>query len=289
MCQKKPGPRCASHLRERLTAVQAHVDANKAAWHNAAADLPYPGAEYELVMIQDEYDETPTGQDELAAQAAASNDPRTTASLTMRRDQAARRYAIKTAALDATNRGDERGANIVLKTGNPHTAWLSGSRLNPLNSDTYARMRISPSGQHMVGVLTSETHPHPSGAHAVVDEHHTIYETPVRRGTSPGTWVTEPVDGIGRVVYTPADIDHPHATLRPLDPTGAPTGASLTIGHLDTDDQLDALTGYRSTPNAAAEWDPDIEIIETRDGHAILRDYGTVTIVHAPSEDYIGV
>lgn len=291
MCQKKPGARCAGNLRNSITAVTAQVDQNRAAYH-AGEERPHPGAEAHLMELQDEFDETPSGQRELDDQMVKSiGNPALVAGLQHRKAAAARRYAVKQAALAATEAGDERAANIIIKTQNPDTGWLTHSRLNPLNSGAYTRMRIDEHGGHMVGLVAADstTEYDYDGTSSDVYEGQLVYETPIEPGPTAGTYLTHATPGARRVtdpyLYSEADIDHPSGTFHAyavegIDGEPHTHGAPVTVGDLTDSGHVESLTGCENADSYDVRWEETPDVVRNAHGTPVLlRFYGAVTAI----------
>lgn len=181
MCHKKPGPRCAGHLRTAIADLSAHVEENRVAF-TAGLDEPHPGARAKLLQAHDEFDETPTGQSNLYnAMVRTVGNPTRVHVLRARQVAAARRYAVKREALAAIEAGNERAAAIILKTQNPNTGWLEHASLNPLNTADFEAMSLNPDGTGMVGVVrnTSLIEVDVDGAPSALVTSHLVYETNV--------------------------------------------------------------------------------------------------------------
>lgn len=282
MCQRKPGPRCAGHLSDEIAKVKSHIAENRVA-ELAGAPHPHPGSTQRLMMLNDEYDETPSGQKALDEQMANTvGAPREVWRLRNRKAAAARRYATKKAALAAADQGDERASNIILKTGNPDAGWTANSYMNPLNRNAYRRMQIANDGGSMVGVVSTETEDsYDSDAPVTIATTQVVYETPITEGPYPGTYITHGT-GSARAardpyLYMPADIDSPEPTIRSYsEQASAAYGTTLAATDVTESSDLDPLLGYDSADDYTVEWEQDPEIVHDRTGKpAILRFYGT--------------
>ena len=130
MCHAKPGPRCTGHARDRMyaaqtAAAQANVASDQAVRQVIAGKLPDKtaralsrvarAAEDKALRARTDWEATPGGQRDLAAQIAAARNPYQRNLLQQRRDAGAKTRAAQTAAYAA-----ERGtAPVGDGTGQP--------------------------------------------------------------------------------------------------------------------------------------------------------------------------
>lgn len=203
MCHPKPGPRCASHLRESIKRTQQQVDENFAAWTNGET-LPHKSPEGNLHRLKDEYDETTAGQAELATQIAAADatDPWGAEDLRTRKVLAASRREAKLAALKATQRGDTAAAETYLRYG-PHAGFLNHTTLVADSAETGGPIVYR---DYAIGQTYYDTHAETAESvvgvrEAVVADSTFVYEAPVVPGPTPGTWI------VGHDATPPQDID----------------------------------------------------------------------------------
>ena len=273
MCQKKPGPRCAGHLREAMDSVRILLAEN----HQAMSDgqpVPHPTAAARQMRLQDEYDETPTGQHELAAAIHRSDDPDTKTSLRQRKEHARRRYEVKKAAAAAEHSGDARASAIIQRTAHPDTGWLAHSRLNALNDASFARMRISDDGQGMHAAYPPEpTTDYSTDPAREVLAAPVIYEAQAAPGPD-GTYLVHP--GSDReVLYRPSTIDDPHEHLIAYDSETAETGQSMSLHDMAPwPAHAPALDTHDQPVDYAWEGQPDI-VRDPLGTPVLIRWYGT--------------
>lgn len=134
MCHKKPGPRCAGHVGKQRDATVAALNAvdreiSARIREDATADLSDLQAHkwalrQDMDRLNDEWDETATGREALAANMEGLTPAELRESgLPARLAAAQDRYERKMAALNATKKGDTVGAGIALAYG-AHADWL---------------------------------------------------------------------------------------------------------------------------------------------------------------------
>lgn len=124
MCQPKPGPRCAAHTRRELAAA-------KAAYVQAVEDERpariISRAEREVAAAQAQYDSTPTGQRELEAAMAATDDAyertllrnRFVAAVSLREEQTRALAAVREREARAAADGRPVDPPVVVPGGRP--------------------------------------------------------------------------------------------------------------------------------------------------------------------------
>lgn len=294
MCQPKPGPRCVSHVREAIARVERDRARDADAFMNGTGALSKRSYAGELSRLHDEYDETPTGQDELAGaiNAAENADEPDLARIDMLRTRlanAAARRAAKTAALKSTQEGNHTAAEFQLRYG-ANAAWLADSTIH-----TSEHRHLS--ADYAIGVNNIDAREEQDGyaemaSYLWVEDKDFTLEAPVQPGPRAGTWIvtsagptTSPVPPLlydktaGTVsVYDPAD-QQPHGPITP-----AATAAGLAVFDRD---------GYLIEPDdddtaASVDVDPTTEfrIVETSTGQPMLRIDGHLTFVNARRHIY---
>lgn len=299
MCHKSPGPRCAAHLRVAMNAAREQIEANKTAFANGH-EPPHRGAEGRLAQLQDEFDETRTGQADLAGQInALENVDAHEIDIDVLRSRmlnASDRRVAKLAAAKSVENGEPRTARLQLKYG-AHAGWLAHT---DIVSETSEHGGPTVYRDYAVGTSYRDEHEEQIGyeEHAtnllVADSTH-HYEAPVTPGPTPGTWVVGgdverrhnrlhrimpvtvamgPNQGFRKV--TPVLYDETSATVAPYDVrTGRPTGAPLPVTDpnalavLDYNDGMDL--GEALDDNRVDALESKVSVVETSDHQFILR------------------
>lgn len=278
MCQKKPGPRCAAHVRTAMEACRIDLAENREAMDRGEM-VPHPDAAARMMQLQDEFDETPTGQHQLAAKIHRATDPAERSHLRRRKTNAANRYTVRKAAAAALERGDERGSLIIQRTQIANTAWLAHSALNPLKNPAYAKMRIADDGGHMLAVTDTETIPtwRPDGTEALVEQAALIYETPLEPGPEPDSYRTHAGTDRGYLYRSP-DIDHPYPRLHHYDADTAHPGPESSVHDMTAWPEQDSPhPASPATTHTQIAWEDAPDIVTDQNGTPILaRWHGTV-------------
>lgn len=196
MCHPTPGPRCARHLRQQITATEDQIAANRVAVAQHQP-VPHPDAHRTLARLREEYDETRTGQAELVAKINAlenSDDPYTGGLgwdldiLLTRLHHAGERRAAKLAALASTEAGDHAAAALQMKHG-AHAGWLART---PLAATAPHGLSVHPS--YAVVILDHEQDEEHYGyaeatTEVLISRLTCGYAAPVIEGPDAGTWL----------------------------------------------------------------------------------------------------
>lgn len=290
MCQPKPGPRCAGHLRDRIARVRADREQAMADFASGADATPAWHYNRELARLQDEYDETATGQRELGAliaQKVAENAPGyEIRDLQDRRVAAADRHAAKTAALQSTRAGDMDVARAQLRYG-AHAGWFGASLLDK-ETDALGDFAVHP--DHAVAITRRDEWDDSYGYEEEetpvrVSDLQVAYEAPVTPGPRPGTWLTGahvPAKDRARLGVTPVLYDEaahtvtayperqgpvPDATTPNPEPVDARTSRGFAV--LDSAD--DFAVREACANDRLDAYTAEFRIVERPDGTKILR------------------
>lgn len=289
MCQPKPGPRCASHLRAALARAREHAAQNRQAFDDGVP-RPHPHAEGRILELLDEWDETPTGQrelDTLIARAEAEGAPEFEIDILRSRKASGReRHEAKTAALASMKAGYPAVARFQMRYG-AHAGWLGHTTLAAEVKAGDGDLTVYP--EYAVGTAFTDHHTEstPDGRDFYVSESRLIIQAPVRPGPTPGTWITglgaPRSDGTrryqrGNETFGPVvDIyTNPRCHLIDLRPGADPAQSQPTIAAYDPD------TATAGTPQRLDDFEGLMRLDHNdSQGLSDFRDRGSLTTTMA--------
>ncbi len=258
MCQPKPGPRCASHLRDALTRARAQARENREAFTHDG-HVPHPGIEGRILALLDEYDETPTGQQELQEQIDNADphlyDDVEIDILRQRLSSGRQRHERKAAALRSTQAGDHHAARMQLRYGSG-AAWLATSRLPSQAREAGEDLHVFDGYATAVISTRHSLHHTPTQAPVHTYASTVAYEAPVQPGPQPGTWLIAPSSDGPTLI-----LDEHHLTITP-NPDGS--GATPAPQHLHDEAALRLLDPHDAHHLQRFARHGRLELTETR-------------------------
>lgn len=253
MCQPKPGPRCARSITDQIASLEKRREEDLQRFMSDPSHEPSAASRAipaQLARLSEEFDETSTGQAALRARIAELQSPWSqdrdqyavqdeVAQLTHRLTEATERRSAKLAALKSLQAGNEAAADLQLRYG-AHAGWLAGSDLlGEVAKAEGGRVSVRPG--YAVATLFVDCHDEEDGygRPVAVKDVELAYETPLRPGPRPGTWITgDPKRGLRD--GAPHLYDEQAQTLVEVDPrTGETFGEPVPVAGLEDLSVLD--------------------------------------------------
>ena len=269
MCQPLPGPRCANHLAKKIDAVKKQLEANRDAFASETK-IPHPHVtRATLMVLMDEYDETPTGQRRLAARIrkideSSSSGRDTKAVYQTRKNAAKKRWLTKKAALAAAKAGSAGRVKAIMNYG-PNAGWMENSEIfaTSKNDTNYCEKDNDLGGISQKTTTLVVDH---SGAPAEQVSYELVYETPVMPGAHPGLWETER-DGSTNNIFAFDGDKMAHYTVD--------TSNNIHNNTFDPSALFDDITEPGKRTQRSVEWKTP-EVVTYPNGESILRMKGSL-------------